>query len=76
MSYTLTTRVADRVLARSIMHPGPHVNVVTDASSKFMSWIFGPYVCGLLQPKASKACMINWKEQGRTWWWFHGGERV
>ena len=23
------------------MHPGPHVNVVTDASSKFMSWIFG-----------------------------------
>jgi len=42
MSYTLTTRVADRVLARSIMHPGPHVTVVTDASSKLCPGFSGP----------------------------------
>ena len=46
MSYTLTTRVADRVLARSIMHPGPHVTVVTDASSKLCPGFSGPTCVG------------------------------
>ena len=46
MSYTLTTRDADRVLARSIMHPGPHVTVATDASSKLCPGFSGPTCVG------------------------------